>query len=77
MPEYHVTACWDDEASVWLGTSEDVPGFCVEAKTVEELMQAAGELIPELLILNGVLPQGDISPVPFRITAERAIIARA
>lgn len=77
MPEYHVNAIWDDDAKVWIGTSDDVPGLCVEAGTLEELMNAAGEVFPELLILNGVLPQGDTGPVPFRITAERAATARA
>lgn len=77
MYEYHVNAIWDDEAKVWIGTSDDVPGLCVEAGTLEELMNAAGEVIPDLLILNGVLPQGDTSPMPFRITAERATRARA
>jgi predicted RNase H-like HicB family nuclease len=76
MSEYHVSAVWDDEAKVWVGTSEDIPGLCVEAGTLEELTQAAGELIPDLLILNGVLPQDDTSPVPFRITAERTALAR-
>jgi hypothetical protein len=71
MSEYHVATLWDDKAKVWVGTSEDVPGLCVEAATIEELLQTAGELIPELLILNGVLPQGDTNPVPFRVTVER------
>ena len=73
---YHANAVWDDEAKVWVGTSDDVPGLCVEARTLEELMDAAGELIPDLLILNGALPRGDTGPVPFRITAERAAVAR-
>jgi hypothetical protein len=77
MSEYHVTALWDDEAKVWVGTSQDVPGLCVEARTLEEPTQTAGELIPDLLILNGVLPQGDTRPVPFHITAERSALARA
>ena len=77
MSEYHVNAFWDDEAKVWVGTSEDVPGLCVEAGTLEELMQAAGELIPDLLTLNGILPQGDTRPVPFHVTAERSALARA
>ena len=71
MNEYHVSAFWDEDAKVWVGTSEDVPGLCVEAGTLEELMQAAGELIPELLILNGILTRGNSNPVPFRVTAER------
>jgi len=58
MSEYHVSAFWDDEVKIWVGISEDVPGLCVEACTLEELMQAAGELIPELLILNGVEQAG-------------------
>jgi predicted RNase H-like HicB family nuclease len=77
MSEYHVTALWDDEAKAWVGTSEDVPGLCVEAATLEELLQTVGELIPELLILNGILPQGYTSPIPFRVTAERVALARA
>jgi predicted RNase H-like HicB family nuclease len=76
MSEYHVNAVWDDQAKVWVGTSEDVPGLCVEAGTLEELVQAAGELIADLLVLNGVLPQGDTRPVPFHITAERSALAR-
>jgi hypothetical protein len=31
----------------------------LEAATLEEMTQAASDLIPELLILNGVLKQGD------------------
>lgn len=76
MSEYHLNAFWDDEAKVWVGTSEDVPGLCVEAATLEELMNTAGELIPELLILNGVLPQGNTRPVPYHVTAERSALAR-
>ncbi len=68
MSEYHVTVLWDDEAKVWIGTSEDVPGLCVEARTLEEVMQEAERLIPDLLMLNGVLPQGDTRPIPFHYT---------
>jgi predicted RNase H-like HicB family nuclease len=77
MCEYHVNVLWDDEAKVWMGTSEDVPGLCVEAGTLEELMQEAERLIPDLLVLNGVLPQGDTRPIPFHVTAERSTLARA
>jgi predicted RNase H-like HicB family nuclease len=43
-------------SKAWVGISDDVPGLYVGAGTLEELMQTANELIPELLILNGVLP---------------------
>ena len=77
MSEYHVTASWDDEAKVWIGTSDDVPGLCVEARTLEEFIEVAADLIPELLRLNGALPQGAAAPVSFRVTAERSAMARA
>ncbi len=41
-----------------------------------ELVQAAGELIPDRLVLNGVLPKGDTRSVPFHLTAERSALAR-
>ena len=37
---YTVHAEWDPEASVWVATSDDVPGLCAEAPTVEELPAA-------------------------------------
>lgn len=66
MTEYHVKAFWDDEAGVWVGTSEDVPGLCVEAPTLEELTDAADGLIPELLVLNGTLIPSNTRPAPTR-----------
>jgi len=28
---YQVSAFWDDEAAVWVATSEDIPGLATEA----------------------------------------------
>ena len=68
--EYRIAATWDDEAGVWIATSEDVPGLVAEATTFEELIQVCSELVPELLRLNGVHPTaGDM---PYHITAERS-----
>lgn len=39
----------DDEAGVFIGTSRDVRGLVVEASSLEELMQEARTLIPELI----------------------------
>lgn len=56
---YNVTATWDAEASVWVATSDDVPGLVAEAATPEELQEKLRALVPELLDLNGHLtPQG-------------------
>lgn len=69
-----VRAEWDDEAGVWIATSEDVPGLCVEASTFDELVAVATELTPELLELNHVEISG---PVSIHITAERTMTAKA
>jgi hypothetical protein len=39
MPEeFTVRANWDDEAQVWIAVSEDVPGLCCEAPSLEGLI---------------------------------------
>ena len=47
-----VRASWDEEALVWVATSEDVPGLVVEAANHDELMQRLHSLIPILLEEN-------------------------
>ena len=75
MKEHQVFAQWDAEAGVWVATSEDVPGLCAEAASLEELLTIVGELIPELMELNcDIQPDAEF---PFHITAERSGIARA
>lgn len=48
-----VHAEWDEEASVWVATSDDVPGLATEAETIEKLSHKLNDMIPELLVLNG------------------------
>jgi len=50
-----VRAFWDDEAEVWVATSDDVPGLVTEAATKEELLVKLQIMIPELLEANGVV----------------------
>lgn len=47
-----VKAIWDPDASVWVATSEDVPGLVTEAATVEALALKLRVMIPELLAAN-------------------------
>ena len=47
-----VRAEWDDEAHVWVATSDDVPGLATEGKTVEGLIEKLKVMIPELLEAN-------------------------
>ena len=42
------------DASVWVATSDDVPGLVTESKTFESLLKKLRTLVPELLELNGV-----------------------
>ena len=48
-----IQARWDDEASVWLATSEDVPGLVVEADTWPAMINEVQLVLPELLELSG------------------------
>ena len=48
-----VDARWDDEAHVWIATSNDVPGLVVEADTWPSMIQEVKLVLPELLELSG------------------------
>jgi len=73
MPKiYFVRAEWDDEASVWVATSDDVPGLATEADTLEALSAKLEILVPELLDANG---QQDGAEVPFELLARKFSVA--
>jgi predicted RNase H-like HicB family nuclease len=69
-----IRAQWDDEARVWIATSEDVPGLCVQADTFEELVETAAALAPELLAANHI---ATTATIPLQITAQRTVLASA
>jgi hypothetical protein len=48
-----IQARWDGEASVWLATSEDVPGLVVEADTWPGMISEVEMILPELLEVAG------------------------
>ncbi len=64
-----VNAKWDDEAGVWVATSDDVPGLVTESKTFEALLKKLRTLVPELLELNGAMPKS--GKTSYRVIAER------
>lgn len=69
-----IRADWDDEAQVWVATSDDVPGLATEAPTMEALVERLRVIIPELMELNrGIVGQ----LFEFRVTGERTAIAEA
>lgn len=50
-----VEAVWDEDARVWVATSEDIPGLVTEAPTFEALVQRVKAVAPELLQENAHL----------------------
>jgi len=64
-----VRAEWDEEAMVWVATSDDVPGLATEAVTMEDLIGKLKVMIPELLMANNNTVIED--EVPFEIITRR------
>lgn len=72
MKTLFIRAEWDDEAEVWVATSDDVPGLVAEAATTEALLSKLHVLIPELLEANGY-PDGE--EMPFELFSRRFDVA--
>ncbi|MBU6528118.1 DUF1902 domain-containing protein [Methylocystis sp. MJC1] len=47
-----IDAEWDDEARVWIATSDDAPGLVVEAETWQAMIDDVRVILPGLLGLN-------------------------
>lgn len=72
----HVAAEWDADASVWVATSDDVPGLVAEHSDFMRLQEMVLELVPLLLAENGLLPSTK-TEVPVHIAAHALSKARA
>ena len=46
-----IEARWDDEAAVWLATSDDVPGLVVEAPSWDGMITEVRLVLPDLMEL--------------------------
>ena len=69
-----IRAQWDDEAQVWYATSDDVPGLCVEAPSIEIMVERLRVIIPDLMELNlGIVGK----QFEFHVISERTAIAEA
>ena len=49
---YNIDLFWDNQACVWIATSENVPGLVLESGSVEALIERVKIAIPELLEIN-------------------------
>ena len=61
-----VDALWDDEASVWVATSDDTPGLATDAETLDALRSKLADIVPELLAENDPSAMRDW-PLPIEI----------
>jgi len=48
-----IDARWDGEVSVWIATSNDVPGLVVEADTWPAMIEEVRLVLPDFLELSG------------------------
>lgn len=55
MKKFLVIAQWDNEAGVWVATSDDIPGLVTEAKSLDALLERVLAVAPELLDDNAHL----------------------
>lgn len=76
MRTLRVDALWDDEASVWVATSVDIPGLVTESDTLEELRTKLIDLVPELMAENdGGMDRSASQPIEIVATRQFLIDA--
>lgn len=54
--EYNVKFLWDDEAAVWVATSDDIKGLVLESGSADALIERVRIAVPELLEMNSQKP---------------------
>ena len=59
MKGYNVQLVWDDEAKVWMATSNDIPGLILEGESADKLISRVMLAAPEIIELNGVEKRED------------------
>lgn len=65
--EYIVNFTWDNEACVWIATSDDIPGLVLESGSFDALLERVRIAVPELLSLNAA----SNSPISLAFLSER------
>lgn len=48
-----IQARWDGDASVWIATSDDVPGLVVEADSWPSMIEEVRLILPDLMDASG------------------------
>jgi len=52
-----IQAFWDENAKLWIITSDDILGLAIEALTPSELSEKLKFIVPELLYANHLVTQ--------------------
>ena len=72
MLEYLIILTWDDEASVWIAESNDIPGLILEDESFDTLVERVRIAVPDLLEQE----KSNLSRTKLRFRAERlAVVA--
>lgn len=58
--EYVVNFTWDEEASVWIAQSDDIPGLVLEGGSLDALIERVRYAAPELNTANAIMKQAGI-----------------
>ena len=66
--EFTIKLIWDNEADVWVATSEDIPGLVLESGSFDALLERVRFAVPELLELNKPYP----TALALRFISERS-----
>lgn len=63
--KFLVVAQWDEEAKMWVATSDDIPGLVTEASNIDDLIKRVIAVSPELIEdnLNGDKDMNDLLEV--------------
>lgn len=50
--EYVINLIWDNEANVWVASSDDIPGLVLESGSFDALLERIRFAVPKLLSLR-------------------------
>ncbi len=70
-PSLQINAVWDAMASVWVVTSDDIPGLVTEFPSLNSLQAKLRVMIPELLRLNHVIATDDRGAIAFELISHK------
>ncbi len=52
--EYTINLLWDNEAGVWVATSDDIQGLVLESNSIDALIERVKIAVPALLEINRI-----------------------